>query len=102
MSLTVMLLPAALGLLGVYLLLPRPRPYPPLWGAAAAGLALLLAGWFLIRGGAAAKETLLFGGFALIAIISGGLLVTQHNPVRAALSFALVVLSTCGLFLLQA
>src|SRR5205807_7606599 len=31
-----------------------------------------------------------------------GLLITQRNPVRAALSFALVVLSTCGLFLLQA
>jgi NADH:ubiquinone oxidoreductase subunit 6 (subunit J) len=37
-----------------------------------------------------------------VAIVAGGLLVTQRNPVRAALSFALVVLSTCGLFLLQA
>ena len=30
------------------------------------------------------------------------MLVTQRNPARAALSFALVVLSTCGLFLLLA
>ena len=30
------------------------------------------------------------------------MLVTQQNPARAALSFALVVLSTCGLFLLLA
>src|SRR5262245_56861806 len=29
-------------------------------------------------------------------------MITQKNPVHAALSFALVVLSTCGLFLLQA
>jgi NADH:ubiquinone oxidoreductase subunit 6 (subunit J) len=45
---------------------------------------------------------LLFYGFSGIAVVSGGLLLTQHNPVHAALSFALVVLSTCGLFLLQA
>ena len=30
------------------------------------------------------------------------MMITQKNPVHAALSFALVVLSTCGLFLLQA
>jgi NADH-quinone oxidoreductase subunit J len=35
-------------------------------------------------------------------VLSGGCLVTLKNPVYAALSFALVVLSTCGLFLLQA
>src|SRR5262249_30564145 len=37
-----------------------------------------------------------------LAILFGGLLITQRNPVHAALSFAVVVLSTCGLFLLQA
>jgi NADH:ubiquinone oxidoreductase subunit 6 (subunit J) len=35
-------------------------------------------------------------------MIAGALLVTQRNPARAALAFALVVLSTCGLFLLLA
>src|SRR5207237_6313103 len=69
---------------------------------AAAGLSILLAGWLLIRGGSADPETILFYAFSGIAVVSGGLLVTQRNPVRAALSFALVVLSTCGLFLLQA
>jgi NADH:ubiquinone oxidoreductase subunit 6 (subunit J) len=44
----------------------------------------------------------LFFAFSGIAIVSGCLLITQRNPVRAALSFALVVLSTCGLFLLLA
>ena len=39
--------------------------------------------------------------FAAIAIVAGAMLVTQRNPVHAALSFAMVVLSTCGLFLLQ-
>jgi NADH:ubiquinone oxidoreductase subunit 6 (subunit J) len=65
-------------------------------------LALVLAGIFWIGGGLTSPETLLFYGFSGIAIVSGGLLLTQHNPVHAALSFALVVLSTCGLFLLQA
>src|SRR5437870_7759302 len=95
-------LPIILGLIGVYLLLPRIRPYPTIWGAGASGLALLLAGLLLIRGGMAVPENLLFYCFSAIAIVSGGLLITQRNPVHAALSFALVVLSTCGLFLLQA
>src|SRR5262249_48865609 len=86
----------------VYLLLPRPRGYPPLWGVATGAVALVLAGWLLIDTGTVAVETLLFYAFSAIAIVAGGLLITQRNPARAAFSFALVVLSTCGLFLLQA
>ena len=95
-------LPAVLGALGVYWLLPRARPYPALWGAGACGLALLLAGATLVRSGMTAPENLLFYCFSAIALVSGTLLITQRNPVHAALSFAMVVLSTCGLFLLQA
>src|SRR5262249_28427932 len=40
--------------------------------------------------------------FSALAILAGGLLVTQENPARAALSFALVIIATCGLFLIQA
>src|SRR5262249_42599342 len=47
-------------------------------------------------------ETVLFYAFSAVAILGGALLVTHHNPVYAALAFALVVLSTCGLFLLLA
>jgi len=96
------LLPIALGLVAIYLLLPRPRPFPYIWGAAAGALGLLLAGLLLIGRRVVLPEMLLFYAFSGIAVVSGGLLVTQRNPVRAALSFALVVLSTCGLFLLQA
>lgn len=95
-------LAVVLGGAAVYLLLPRARPYPPLLGAAVAGLALLAAGALVIRAGVASTETILFYVFAGLAVLSGGLLVTQQSPVRAALSFALVILSTCGLFLLQA
>src|SRR5262245_33922732 len=91
----------ALGLLAVYLLLPRPRRFPLLWGAGATALALLAGGWLVLRVTSLSVEAFLFYAFSAIAIVAGGLLVTQSKPARAALSFALVVLSTCGLFLLQ-
>lgn len=100
-------LPAILGFATIYLLLPRPRPYPRLWGAAA-GVAALLSLGLVLRGTWTAHttpevvESALFGLFASVALAAGTLLLSQRNPVRAALSFALVVLSTCGLFLLQA
>jgi NADH-quinone oxidoreductase subunit J len=93
---------AALGFVAVYLLLPRPRATARTWGAAAGALALLLAGALIVRAGRFAPETVLFYSFSGIAVVAGGLLVTQSNPARAALAFALVVLSTCGLFLLLA
>lgn len=95
-------LPVLIGMATICLLLPRPRGVPGLTGAVLAGAALLAALWFLIRGGGLDPETVLFYAFASVAITAGGLLVTQRNPARGALSFALVVLSTCGLFLLQA
>jgi NADH-quinone oxidoreductase subunit J len=99
-------LTALLGAVGVCLLLPRPRPYPVWWGVLAATAALLLAGAFLLPSGpltpGTAAEVVLFYLFSAVAIVAGALLITQRNPARAALSFALVVLSTSGLFLLQA
>jgi len=101
-SLLLILVPVALGLIAVYLLLPRPRGTRPRWGTFSAGMAILLGGWLLGRSGSGWVETVLFYALSAIAIVAGGLLITLRNPVRAALSFALVVLSTCGLFLLQA
>jgi NADH:ubiquinone oxidoreductase subunit 6 (subunit J) len=86
----------------VYVLLPRPRPYPSRWGVLLAGAALVAAGAFVVRAGVMTAESLLFYIFSGTALLAGGLLVTQHNPARAALSFALVILSVCGLFLLLA
>jgi NADH:ubiquinone oxidoreductase subunit 6 (subunit J) len=97
------ILPAvAAGAAAVFVLLPRPRPYPAWLGALFGAAAVLLAGATILRTGAVTAETLLFYAFSLIALVSGVLLVTQHNPARAALSFTLVILSTCGLFLLLA
>jgi NADH:ubiquinone oxidoreductase subunit 6 (subunit J) len=96
------LIPVALGGGAIYLLLPRPQRYSPLLGGAAAGLAILSAGWLLLRAGTITPEVLLFYAFSAIAVLAGGVLVTQRNPARAALAFAVTVLAVCGLFLLQA
>jgi NADH:ubiquinone oxidoreductase subunit 6 (subunit J) len=90
------------GALAIYYLLPRPRAYPVFWGIAAGVLALLWTGVWLIQSGVVWQETVLFYAFSAIAVVAGALLVTQQNPARAALSFTLVVLATCGLFLLLA
>jgi len=95
-------LPLLTGAAAIYLLLPRPKTYPLLWGSALGLLALVLAGVLLMHSSVFSPETILFWSFSTLAIFAGALLVTQHNPARAALAFALVVLSTCGLFLLLA
>src|SRR4051812_4700493 len=85
------LLPVALGMLAVYLLLPRVRPLPALWGAGAALAALVLAGVLWFHQEVPVVESILFYSFAGLAVIAGGLVVSLRNPVHAALSFALVV-----------
>ena len=97
----VVLLPTALGFLVVYALLPRVRQSKQAWLTLAGALALIAAGMLLVHSTGIWQETLLFYSFSAIAIVGGVLLVTQSNPVYAALSFALVVLATCGLFLLN-
>ena len=97
-----LMLPPALGFAAIYALLPKARRSKELWGGALAAPALVFGAAALIRTDASAVESLLFYAFAGMAVIAGGMMITQKNPVHSALSFALVVLSTCGLFLLQA
>jgi len=93
---------AALGFAGVYLLLPRPQKRTPVWGGLLAALALLAGAQWLTQYDGVWQERFLFYAFSLLAVLGGISMLAQSNPVRAALSFALVVLSTCGLFLLLA
>jgi NADH-quinone oxidoreductase subunit J len=97
-----LVIPLLAGALAVYLLLPRPRPYPTWWGAGLGTVALALCGVWIVRVGVVSAESVLFWCFSGIAVIAGVLLIAQNNPARAALSFTLVVLCTCGLFLLLA
>jgi NADH:ubiquinone oxidoreductase subunit 6 (subunit J) len=63
-------------------------------------------GAFLIQGlGEEIPETVeagLFFGFSGVAVAFAFLMITGRNPARSALAFAVVILSTCGLFLLLA
>ena len=76
--------------------------FPPALGALVGIVAIVAGGWLLIRPEWEIPEAVLFYTFAGLAILFGGMMIAQRNPVHAALSFAMVVLSTCGLFLLQA
>jgi NADH:ubiquinone oxidoreductase subunit 6 (subunit J) len=101
-SLLTLVPPLLAGVGAVYLLLPRPRPVPAWPGVVLAVVALVLAGVLLVPAVGPWPEAVLFYAFSALALICGGLLVTQRNPARAAIAFAVVVLSVCGLFLLLA
>jgi NADH-quinone oxidoreductase subunit J len=89
-----------LGFIALYLLLPREqrflRPLGMLCGIAALavlGSTLQFPGW--------TADAVLFYVFSATAILAAVSTVTHHNPIYSALSFALVTLSVCGLFLLR-
>jgi NADH-quinone oxidoreductase subunit J len=100
------LLPVVAGGLAVWYMLPSPQRRPRAYGALAGVIGLAGLGAFLVRGlGERIPETVeavLFFGFSGLAIVFAVLMITGRNPARCALAFAMVILSTCGLFLLLA
>jgi NADH-quinone oxidoreductase subunit J len=96
------IVPLLLAFVGVYFLLPRWRRPHPVLGGALAGIAIVLGGLWWIRPEAVLIENALFYAFSAFAILGTLMMISQTNPVHSALSFALVVLSTCGLFLILA
>jgi NADH-quinone oxidoreductase subunit J len=89
---------------GVWWMMPRRVRLPKLLGLAVA----LLGAYFLAKGfylgnsePADTGETVLFSVFTAAAVASAILMITNRNPVYAALWFALTTLSVCGLFWLQ-
>jgi NADH-quinone oxidoreductase subunit J len=96
-----LLVPLIVGGLAIWLLLPRDGKRSWVFGGlcGVAGLALTLA-TFGPRPTDLAWDGL-FYLFAGSAVASGAMMVTDRNPVYAALWFAVVTLSTCGLFLLN-
>jgi NADH:ubiquinone oxidoreductase subunit 6 (subunit J) len=95
-----LVLPLLLGAIALWWLLPQPRrrDWRPAAGFGAAGL--LIAALTLVDASGGIAD-MLFYVFAGLAVVAGFCMITQRNPVYAALWFALVILSTCGLFLLQ-
>jgi NADH-quinone oxidoreductase subunit J len=98
------LIPLAAGMAGIYLLLPQGRRRPFAVGVAAAVAGLVVGAVALLFPTGPSipwQHDLLFLIFSGMAIASGVCMIVQRNPVYSALWFAIVVLSTCGLFLLQ-
>ena len=95
-------LTVALGMTAIGVLLPRPRRGPVLIGMILGAAALAAAAILLVPVAHVSVEAVLFYTFAGLALLAGGVMITQSNPARAALAFAVVILSTCGLFLLNA
>jgi NADH-quinone oxidoreductase subunit J len=91
----------ALTGLGVWWLMPSTWPRWT-WG----GVVLALVGCGMLASRypvttPVSVESILFWIFAAAALVCAVMMITSRNPVYAALWFALVTLSTCGLFLLQ-
>ena len=99
-------LAVALGVAGLFLLLPRPRGRRVSFGIAALIAAVAVFGaWVYRTFGNPLPDVIgntLFWLFAAGALVFGTVLVVQKNPARGAIAFAFVILSTCGLFLLLA
>lgn len=92
----------AIGYAITWRLLPRESRGPADW-LIGVGLIVLVGCWFVwIRPTGHGMLDFLFALFGLSAIAGAGCMIAQKNPVYAALWFAVVVLSSCGLFLLQA
>ena len=96
-----LVLPLLIGAVTVWWLMPsgpeRPRIVAAILGIAALAI---LAGTMTPASDAIA-ERLMTGIFGVGAITAAVLMVTNRNPVYAALWFAVVTLSVCGLFLMQ-
>ena len=90
---------AAFGGAGVYLLLPRGTLRGRLVGGilAAVALAAVLPLW---KPAAPGAEKFLFYALGSVALVGATMTVSYRNPVYCALSFAVVVLATAGLFAL--
>ncbi len=96
------LLPCVLGFAAILGLIPQARQSSRFIGLVAGVLAMLLTVGFLLNTGRFDPESVLFYSFSFLAVLGAAMLIVHRNPAYSALSFALVVLSSCGLFLLLA
>jgi NADH-quinone oxidoreductase subunit J len=95
-----LLVPLVFGFVALYLLLPRERPVLR-WLGILIGLVGLGGLGFTLLPPGLTLHGVLFYLFSGVAIAAAGSTITHHNPIYSALSFALVTLSVCGLFLLR-
>jgi NADH-quinone oxidoreductase subunit J len=99
-----LLVPLILGAVAVWALLPKHKHRQLLLGCVTGLGALVIGGIVLPQSfgpNVPLAYELLFFPFAGMAVVAGLLMIVQRNPVYSALWFAVVILNTCGLFLLQ-
>lgn len=95
------LAPLILGWLAVWWLLPREKGRARVLGGLLGVAALIALQVTLLPPAGNLVRDVMFYLFAAVAVGSGVLMITDRNPVFAALWFALTTLSVCGLFLLN-
>ena len=96
-----LLIPLGLGWLAVWWLMPAGKQRPRILGGLAALAAILMMQLMLLPPAGDLVRNVLFFLFAASAVLFAGLMITDPNPVYAALWFALVTLAVCGLFVLN-
>jgi NADH-quinone oxidoreductase subunit J len=96
-----LILPLVFGFLTIWSLLPKVRKQPLLSSVVCGVGALVQVGLVYFEPEGPVLYNVLFYTFAGLAIVAGSCMILQTSPVYAALWFAIVILSTCGLFLLQ-
>ncbi len=97
-----LLAPLALGILAVWMLLPREGNRAWIIAGLCGVSALLWLTKNFLPPTDNVVQTGMFYAFAAGAVLSGVMMITESNPVYAALWFAMVTLSVCGLFLINA
>ncbi|MBX3443905.1 MAG: NADH-quinone oxidoreductase subunit J [Planctomyces sp.] len=96
-----LVLPLVLGALALWWLMPTAASRPRIVGALLGIAALALLAGNFAPAADARVESLMTAVFGVSAIASAVMMVTNRNPVYAALWFAVATLSVCGLFLMQ-
>jgi NADH-quinone oxidoreductase subunit J len=96
-----LLLPLLAGAAAVWWMLPRPHRRRPLTGVLFGLAAMALLGVVWLPPSGKLLHDLPFYLFAGTAVGSAVLMITDRDPVHAALWFALTTLAVCGLFLLR-
>lgn len=97
-----LLAPLALGILAVWMLLPREGGRAWVIGSMCGLTAILWLTKNFLPPTDNWVQTSMFYAFAAGAVLSAVMMITENNPVYAALWFAMTTLSVCGLFLINA
>lgn len=97
-----LLLPLALGWLAVWRMLPRDSSRSRILGGIIGVVALVLLQGFLPAPTGPLIQSGMYFVCAALAIVSAVLMISDRDPINAALWFALATLAVCGIFLLNA